>query len=98
MRQLLGALPLPDDDRLLPAWLQRDERHDRDALRIPSAYDSGTSDFLVAVQGGFDLAELDPVSAPLDHPIAPPVKLQAAAAVIEHEVTRPVPERAAGVA
>ena len=59
-----------------PLWrgLHRDERGDRDARVVGLGDDRGAVDAVVAVQRRLDLAQLDPVAALLDHPVAPAVE------------------------
>ena len=57
-------------------------------------HDAGAVDAVVAIEGRLDLAELDPVAALLDHPVAAAVELEAAGAVVADQVAGAIPARA----
>ena len=56
--------------------------------------DGGPVDAVVAVERRLDLAQLDPVAALLDHPVAAAVELVAARSVVDDQVAGAVPAAA----
>ena len=69
---------LHGDDGRLAAGLHRDEGGDGDAVVSGAGDDGGGLDVGVVLEGGFDLAQLDPIAAQLDLRIASPQELQRA--------------------
>ena len=88
-------MPLHGDDRLLLAGLHRDERRDGDAGVVRLRHDHRAIDPLVAIERRLDLAQLDPVAALLDHPVAAAVEGEAAGAVLADQVAGAIPGVAA---
>ena len=64
-----------------------------DARVVGPGDDRRAVDPLVAVEGRLDLAQLDPVAALLDHPVAAAVEREAAGAVVDDEVAGAIPAR-----
>ena len=69
--------------------------------RVPSSSSDGRHcrflDVRVAIEGGFDLAELDAIAALLDHAVAAAQKAEVAVGLALDDVAGAVPARAVGV-
>src|SRR5262245_53660138 len=97
-RQMLGAELLELDDRESPAALGTQMGSDNQArFLVGDGDDRGFSNILMLIQAALDFAELDAITALLDHAVAATEILVVAVSVKRDDVAGLVPARAVGV-